>query len=104
MNKEYTADLTINLGELPFDCTVRYTVTPRREQTYYQPAEAPDVDVLAISVDIGCGHVEPPIAIYDMLAEAVSDEDLLAHANEQEAYRIDDAADHKRQLSRENAL
>jgi hypothetical protein len=99
----YTADLTINLGELPFDCAVKFTVTPGYPQTYGQPAEGPSVDVIAISVDIGCGHVEPPIAIYEMLAEAVSDDELLAHANEQEAYRIDDAADHKRQLRREDA-
>jgi hypothetical protein len=101
--KTYTADLTINLGELPFDCAVRYTVTPGYPQTYGQPAEGPSVDVIAISVDIGCGHVEPPIGIYEMLAEAVDHAELLADAAEQEAYRRDDAADHARQLRREDA-
>lgn len=100
----YTADLTINLGELPFDCAVKFTVTPGYPQAYGQPAEGPSVDVIAISVDIGCGHVDPPIAIYEMLAEAVSDDDLLAYAAEQEADAHDHAADMAMERAKEDAL
>lgn len=99
----YTASLTIHVGDVPFDCAVSFRASPGHPQTYGQPAEGPSVDVLAISVDIGTGHVEPPIAIYEMLAEAVDHAELLADAAEQEAYRRDDAADHARQLRREDA-
>lgn len=97
-------------GDCEITICIRYhfTVAPGYEATRTQPAEDATVDVTKIMVceDGKTWHTAPAIAD---LAHRVFGEDeavhewLLSEACAQAEADLDDAADHKRQLRREDA-
>lgn len=114
MNRDYTAlrELLLSDGgdrELTICIRYHFTVTPGCGATHTQPAEDATVDVTKMMVceDGIHWHTVPTIAD---LAHRVFGEDeavhewLLDEALVADCRAIHDAADHKRQLRREDAL
>lgn len=116
MAQSYTATremLCSEETEIQVSVQWKYTVTPGCAQTLTQPEEDASLDISRVRVSWGdyksgsyCWHENP--ALVDLATEVFGGDEaveawLMEQANESAEAARDDAADHKRQMQREDA-
>jgi len=89
--------------EVNLKMSVAFTVHPGCKQTLTEPGEEPSVEVNKVSFEDGSGLIDLPWSIEDRITSTESFKAwLMAEASEQHEAALDDAADAKREMMRED--
>ena len=103
----YTARHWINHNGIDKCVRWKYTVDPGYDQTYYQPAEHATIDIKSVMVGWPGNDWHANTEIIELAYEELGGDDavhewLMSEADDYEQSAEDDAADHKREMQRED--